>query len=220
MIPLGDVSRRPTRFPIVTLVLIAVNVAAFCAELAFGDTFVVRWSLVPAQITSGHHLETILTAMFLHASWSHIVGNMVFFWAFGPEVEDEMGPGRYLLFYLLGGVVAMVSQVIAGPHSTVPNLGASGAIAAVMGAFLVTFPTDRIRSLLVIGIFVRIAYVPAMVLIGLWFLYQLWQAGTIVPTETGGVAYIAHIGGLLFGAFFARLFERSVSEVNVTSEEH
>jgi rhomboid family protein len=112
----------------------------FGAELAFGDNFVARWALVPAQISAGQHLETIFTAMFLHASWSHILGNMVFLWAFGPEIEDAMGPSRYLVFYLLGGVAAMATQVAFAPHSTVPNLGASGAIAAVMGAFLATYP--------------------------------------------------------------------------------
>lgn len=211
MIPLGDASRRPTNFPIVTLSIIIANFIVFAFELALGDNFVLRWAMVPAQISSGQHLETIFTAMFLHGGWSHIIGNMVFLWAFGPEIEDEMGPLRYAVFYLLGGVAATFAQVAAAPHSTVPNLGASGAIAAVMGAFLVTFPRDQIRSLLVIWIFVRITYVPALLLIGVWFLYQLWNAGTIVSANTGGVAYLAHVGGLLFGAFFARLFERNQS---------
>src|SRR5215469_9562435 len=113
-----------------------------------GDAFVLRWSAVPANIVGGHHWITILTAMFLHGSWSHIIGNMVFLWAFGPEIEDAMGPLRFSVFYLAGGFVAMLAQVAANPASTVPNLGASGAIAAVMGAFLVTYPRDRIRSLL------------------------------------------------------------------------
>lgn len=209
MIPLTDVSRRPTSFPIATLSIIVVNFAVFALELINGDAFVAKWSLVPADISSGQHLITILTAMFMHASWSHILGNMVFLWAFGPEIEDSMGPWRYVIFYLLGGVAAMGAQVAFDPHSTVPNLGASGAIAAVMGAFLVTFPRDEIRTILVIFIFIRITYIPALLLIGIWFLLQLWSAGSIAPHESNGVAYLAHVGGFMFGAVFARLFQRS-----------
>jgi membrane associated rhomboid family serine protease len=207
MIPLTDVSRRPTHFPIVTLSIIVINVIVFVLELIKGDAFVAKWSLIPADISSGHHLVTILTAMFMHASWSHIIGNMVFLWAFGPEIEDAMGPTRYSIFYLLGGIAAALTQVAFAPHSTIPNLGASGAIAAVMGGFLVTFPSDRIRSLLVIFVFVRVTYITAAALIGFWFLLQVWNAGTVATVQTGGVAYLAHVGGLLFGAFFARLFE-------------
>jgi len=168
---------------------------------------VLRWCLVPAQITSGHHLITILTAMFMHASWSHIIGNMVFLWAFGPEVEDAMDPLRYLLFYLGGGIAAMLGQVVLAPHSTVPNLGASGAIAAVMGAFLVTYPRDRIKSILIIFVFVRVTFIPAAVLIGFWFLSQLLNLGAVAQAQTGGVAYAAHVVGAVFGALTARLFE-------------
>ena len=207
MIPLTDVSRRPTNFPVVTLAIIVINFVVFGLELANGDAFVEKWSLVPANISSGKDLITILTAMFMHASWAHIIGNMVFLWAFGPEIEDAMGPARYAIFYLLGGVAAMGAQVAFAPHSTVPNLGASGAIAAVMGAFLVTFPRDNIRTILVIFVFINVTYVPAVILIGFWFLSQLWNAGAIAPAESTGVAYLAHIGGFIFGAVFARLFE-------------
>ncbi|HEY6449097.1 MAG TPA: rhomboid family intramembrane serine protease [Candidatus Cybelea sp.] len=207
MIPLTDVSRRPIHFPIVTLSIIIINFIVFVLELINGDAFVAKWSLVPAEISSGHHLVTILTAMFMHASWSHILGNMVFLWAFGPEIEDAMGPSRYAVFYLVGGMAAMLAQVGFDPHSTVPNLGASGAIAAVMGGFLVTFPRDTIRSLLVIFVFVRVTYISAALLIGAWFLLQLWNAGSIATAQTGGVAYLAHVGGFIFGAVFARLFE-------------
>jgi len=207
LIPLSDASRRPARIPVVTGFIILANVLVFLAELVRGDSFVMRWSAIPADIVSGHHWITIFTAMFMHGSWSHIIGNMVFLWAFAPEIEDAMGRGRYLVFYLLGGVVAMLAQVLADPHSTVPNLGASGAIAAVMGAFLVTYPRDRIRSLLFIFIFVRVTYIPAGLLIGVWFLSQLVHAGAVAQVETGGVAYLAHVGGFIFGAVTARLFE-------------
>ncbi len=207
MIPLGDATRRPACIPIVTILIILVNCFVFVRELMGGEAFVTAWSAIPAQIVSGHRWITILTAMFMHASWSHIIGNMIFLWAFAPEIEDAMGPGRYLVFYIVGGLVAMMAQVAASPHSTVPNLGASGAIAAVMCAFLVTYPRDRIRAVLFLFVFFRITFIPAALLIGFWFLTQLFSAGAVANIQTGGVAYLAHIGGFIFGAVTARLFE-------------
>jgi membrane associated rhomboid family serine protease len=207
LIPLSDASRRPARIPVVTIFVILVNAFVFVLELMNGESFVTQWSAIPAQIVSGHHWITILTAMFMHGSWSHIIGNMIFLWAFAPEIEDAMGRGRYLVFYLLGGMVAMLAQIAVDPHSTVPNLGASGAIAAVMGAFIVTYPRDRIKSVLFIFLFGRITFIPAALLIGFWFLMQLFHAGTVAHTQTGGVAYLAHVGGFIFGAATARLFE-------------
>ena len=207
LIPLTDASRRPVHIPIVTAGIILTNFFVFALELRGGDAFVLKWAAVAANITSGHGWITILTAMFMHGSWSHILGNMVFLWAFGPEIEDSMGPFRYLVFYLVGGLVAMLAQVAISPSSTVPSLGASGAIAAVMGAFLVTYPADQIRSILIIFVFVRITLVPAALLIGVWFLIQLVNVGSVAEVQTGGVAYMAHVGGALFGALTARLFE-------------
>jgi len=206
VIPLSDASRRPARFPVVTLSIIVINVLVFIEELIRGDAFVLKWAAVPANIVSGHHWITLLTAMFLHGSWSHIIGNMIFLWAFGPEIEDAMNPLRYSAFYLIGGVVAMLAQVAVSPASTVPSLGASGAIAAVMGAFLVTYPRDEIRSLLWIFVFVRVTMIPAALLIGVWFVIQLFSFGTVANVQTGGVAYMAHIGGIIFGVVFGRLF--------------
>jgi membrane associated rhomboid family serine protease len=207
VVPLSDAS-RPTRFPVVTVLIVVVNAVCFALELAGGETFAVRWSAVPAQIVGGHHLVTLFTAMYMHGSWSHIIGNMLFLWAFGPAVEDVMRPIGYFVFYTLGGIVGMLCQIAVSPDSTVPCLGASAAIAAVMGAFLVTYPADRIKSLLVLGWFVRVKFIPAAVLIGVWFLIQLVNAGAIVSDQHGGgVAYIAHIGGGIFGAVFARFFE-------------
>ena len=213
LIPLTDASRRPVRVPVITGLIVLVNVVVFGMELAYGDPFVMRWAAIPAQIVSGGRWITILTAMFMHASWSHIIGNMIFLWAFGPEVEDAMGRGRYLAFYLLGGIVAMLAQVLANLHSAVPNLGASGAIAAVMGAFLVMYPRDQIKSVLIIFIFVKITFIPACLLIGFWFLTQLVDAGRVAQSQTGGVAYLAHIGGFIFGVAIARLFLRRVASV-------
>jgi membrane associated rhomboid family serine protease len=207
VIPLTDATRRPVRVPVVTISIIVVNFIVWFLELAGGDAFVMKWSAIPAHITAGHDYITVLTAMFMHGSWSHIIGNMVFFWAFGPEMEDSMTPLRYLAFYLLGGIVAMLAQVLVTPASTVPNLGASGAIAAVMGGFLVTYPKDRIRSILVIFVFVRVTLIPAALLIGVWFLTQLLNLGAVATTQTGGVAYVAHVAGMIFGMLTARLFE-------------
>jgi membrane associated rhomboid family serine protease len=211
MIPLSDASRRTSRFPLVTTAIIGVNAVVFVMELMGGDAFVDRWSEIPANIVAGHQWITILTAMFMHAGWMHIIGNMVFLWAFGPEVEDAMGPPKYLAFYLLSGLAASLAQTAMAPGSTIPNLGASGAIAGVMGAFLVTYPRDRIRAVLFIGWFARITFIPAALLIGLWFLIQIFsQVGSVANVRSGGgVAYAAHVGGFIFGAITARLFESS-----------
>ena len=208
-IPLRDISRQPAHRPAITVSIIAINVFVFVLELLGGDPFVQQWSVVPATIVAGQRWVTILTAMFMHGGWMHIIGNMVFLWAFGPEIEDAMGPLRFLAFYLLGGVVAFLAQVAAISSSTVPNLGASGAIASVMGGFIITYPRDQIRTLLLIGWFVDVTVIPAAVLIGIWFLIQLFsQVGSVVAAQSGGgVAYMAHVGGFIFGAITARFFE-------------
>src|SRR5258708_28379906 len=130
MIPLSDASRRPVHFPILTICIILTDLSVLALKLTGGDAFVLKWSASPAQIVCGHDWIMIVTAMFMHGSWSHILGNMVFLWAFGPEIEDAMGPWRYSVFYLVGGLVAMLAQVPANPRSTVPNLGAVRATAA------------------------------------------------------------------------------------------
>ena len=207
MIPLGDASRRLRRWPIVTILVILLNAYVFTRELIYGDQFIYYFSAIPVYIASGHRWWTILTAMFMHGGWLHIIGNMIFFWAFGPEIEDAMGRMRFLAFYLFGGIIAMLAQIAANPFSRVPNLGASGAIAAVMGAFLVTYPRDRIKTALFFLLFVRITFVPAALLIGFWFLMQLFSAGQVAHSvQTGGVAYLAHIGGFLYGVLTARLW--------------
>lgn len=209
VVPLSDESRRPVHFPVVTCLIVVINVIVFILELSGGEPFVLRWSTIPANIVAGRHWVTILTSMFMHGSWSHIISNMIFLWAFGPVIEDLLHPRRYLAFYLLGGLAAAVAQIAADSTSTVPSLGASGAIAAVMGAFIVTYPRDTIRSLLVIFVFVRVAYIPAALLIGLWALTQflsLGEVGQQPQQQEGGVAYAAHVGGFIFGVVTARIF--------------
>lgn len=207
LIPLGDASRRPRQFAVVTTAIILLNAFVFLNELAYGDRFVWTWSAVPLRIIHGYRPITLVTSMFMHGSWMHIIGNMVYLWAFGREIEDAMGRFRFALFYLSGGIVAMLAQVIGDPFSRIPALGASGAIAAVMGAFIITYPRDQIRTVLIIVIFVRVTFIPAVFLIGFWFLMQVLNVGTVAQVKTGGVAYLAHIGGFLYGVVTARLFE-------------
>jgi membrane associated rhomboid family serine protease len=190
------------------MLIIGLNALVFVLELLGGEAFIMRWSMVPANVVAGRDWITILSSMFLHEGWAHILGNMLFLWVFGPEIEDVMGPGRYVLFYLLGGLAAAAAQTVIDPGSTVPTLGASGAIATVMGAFLITYPRDRIRTVLFFGWFARVTFLPAILLVGLWFLTQVFsQVGALADVQSGGVAYMAHIGGFLFGMLFARLFE-------------
>jgi membrane associated rhomboid family serine protease len=210
-IPLGDVTRKTLNRPVMTIFIIAANVVVFFMELAGGDAFVQRWSLIPANIVAGHDYITILTSMFMHEGWLHLGGNMIFLWAFGPQIEDAMGRSRYLIFYLLSGLAATLGQVAVSASSIIPNLGASGAIAGVMGAFIVTYPRDRIRTILSIFVFATVTVLPAGLLIGIWFLMQFFSgvgAVASAQTQNGGVAYMAHVSGFIFGAIAARLFEQ------------
>ncbi len=209
MFPLGSVSRSMTSVPFVTVAVILINAAVFYLEMTQGDAFIMRWSAIANDITHGRHLETIATSMFLHGGWLHIIGNMVFLWAFAPPMEDAMGSIRFVIFYLLGGAVAMAAQMYGDPNSTIPSLGASGAVAAVMGAFLVTFPRDQIRTL-ILAPAPRIVSIPAIVLIGLWIVTQVISVTTeTTEANAGGIAYLAHIGGAVFGVVTGRLFLRS-----------
>jgi membrane associated rhomboid family serine protease len=208
MVPLGDASRRPFHVPFITYTIIFINAVVFVLEIAGGEEFVHQWSVIPARIMAGEALITMLSAMFMHGGLAHILGNMVFLRAFGPEIEDAMGPFKFLTFYILGGLVATVAQVAADPASVIPNLGASGAIAGVMGAFLVTYPRDRIKTLIFLGWYVTITMIPAGLLVGFWFLTQLFsEIGAVAHVQHGGVAYMAHIGGFIVGMLTARLFE-------------
>jgi membrane associated rhomboid family serine protease len=205
-IPLGDATRGPRRSTTITILIIVVNVVLFLLELQGGNAFVRHWSAIPVRITHGHRAITLITSMFMHGGWMHIIGNMIYLWAFGPEMEEAMGSMRFLLFYLVGGLIAMLAQVAADPFSSIPVLGASGAIAAVMGAFIITYPRDRIRTVFFFFIFFSVTYIPAVLLIGFWFLMQVLNFGSVADVRTGGVAYLAHIAGFLFGVVSARLF--------------
>lgn len=211
MIPLRNASRRPRAVPIITWLIILANAGAFLLELLFGDRLVNAFAMRPALIMRGQGWLTLFTSMFLHAGWAHIIGNMVFFGVFGPQIEDAMGALRYLVFYVLTGLAASAAQIALNPNSVIPVLGASGAVAGVMGAFLLLFPGDRIVTLIFLGYWIRAVQLPALILIGFWFVTQLFNGlGTIasVRAQTGGVAYFAHIGGFVAGLLLAKLFER------------
>ncbi|HVC33415.1 MAG TPA: rhomboid family intramembrane serine protease [Chloroflexota bacterium] len=213
MLPLRD-SPRARRTPWINLTLILVNVSAFLYELALGprlDAFLARWAVTPALIGAallhapGAHpavLTTLVTATFLHAGWLHLGGNMLFLWIFGDNVEDRLGHGRYLLFYLVCGIVANLAQVFAAPTSPVPALGASGAIAGVLGAYAITFPGATVSVILPIFFLFTLVDVPALIMIGIWFATQFFSGVASVETasdQSGGVAWWAHVGGFVVG---------------------
>ena len=205
--PIGDDNRDRHRVPYVTIALVVINVLAFLLELSAEgrgqlEEFVRQWATIPVDYTRGAGLGgpvplTLLTSMFLHAGWAHILGNMLYLWIFGDNVESAFGHVKFLAFYLVAGVLASLAHVYTSPGSTVPSLGASGAIAGVLGAYLVMFPRKSVHVL--IGF--RRAEVPALIVIGMWAAFQfLIGAGSLLsPREGGGVAYLAHVGGFVAG---------------------
>lgn len=203
MLPIGDDNSERLGPPLATYGLIAVNAVLFLLELSGGDDFVVRWSFVPARFLANPlgDAPTILTAMFMHAGWMHLLGNMLYLYIFGDNIEARFGAGLYLIFYFVCGVAATFAQLAVDPASMIPNLGASGAIAGVLGAYIVLFPHGKVRVLLRGGI----TALPALIVIGLWFGLQLLSgAGTLAEaSSTGGVAYMAHVGGFVAGVGIA-----------------
>ena len=205
MIPIGDDNTARRSFPLVNYGLIAVNVVVFLVELSQPDpqTYIARWGAVPASISAGHSLETLVTSAFLHAGWLHLLGNMLFLYVFGDNVEDALGHVRYLIFYLACGVLSGLSQVYLAPGAQLPGVGASGAISGVLAAYLVMFGTNPVR--VVILVFPTV--VPAYVMIGVWIVLQLLNGyATVSQTaQTGGIAYGAHIGGFAGGLLLTLL---------------
>lgn len=203
MFPIRD--HNPSgRTPYITWTLIAANVAIFLSywlalpDGAALDGFFYRYGLVPADLTGGGHYGGLLTAMFLHGGWAHLLGNMLFLWIFGDNLEDQFGHVGFLGFYLACGLAAAFAQVAAEPASPIPMVGASGAIAGVMGGYLLLFPRARVDVLVIFVIFFRIFAIPAWAVLGIWFALQL-VSGISTPTDMGGVAYWAHAGGFVAG---------------------
>jgi membrane associated rhomboid family serine protease len=216
MIPLYD-TVRTHKFPFINILIIALNVLAFFYELQLGSSalerFIFTWGAMPVDITSNvaGTWPTIFTSMFLHGGWFHLLSNMWFLYIFGDNVEARMGGIRYLIFYLLSGVAAVLLQAYLLPSSNVPMIGASGAIAGVLGAYLISFPRSRIASLVPILFIFTIIEVPAVIFLVLWFLSQLysgWFAMQGAVAAAGGVAWWAHIGGFVFGVITVSFFVR------------
>ena len=214
MFPLYDTARS-RRFPWMNVVLIAVNVIAFLYELQLGtaalEGFIFEWGLIPAQLVGDPSAAwmTVFTSMFLHGGWFHIINNMWVLYIFGDNVEANMGGIRYLLFYLLSGVAAVGLQTYVLPFSTTPMIGASGAVAGVLGAYLILFPRSRIASLVPILFIFTIIEIPAMVFLIFWFVSQIYSGLFAIQGGGGsGIAWWAHIGGFLFGIVMVFFFRR------------
>ena len=227
VMPLRDDDSDRHTVPVVTYALIAVNVVVWLIELSLGERFINGYSTVPLEITSGRDLVgtqtiqaggqsipiqlypgptpiylTLFSAMFMHASWAHIIGNMLYLWIFGDNIEDRIGSGKFLVFYLVCGLAASAAHIVFGPESVIPSLGASGAIAGVLGAYLVLFPRKSVRVLMMR----QIVNMPAFIVLGMWIVLQVFSQISVVGGDGGGVAYMAHIGGFIAGLVLIFLF--------------
>jgi membrane associated rhomboid family serine protease len=218
MIPLRD-DNPSSSAPLVTYLLILLNVAVFLYMVSLGspaavERFVVTWGAIPAEITGragggpAAEYPTLVTSMFMHGGWAHLLGNMLYLWIFGDNVEDLMGHGGFLVFYLLAGLAAVWAHILTAPASRIPLVGASGAIAGVLGAYLALFPRAHIISLVVFGFVWRTVAVPAMLFLPIWFLMQFVQGLATLGAETAGVAWWAHVGGFAAGFVLVWLFAR------------
>jgi membrane associated rhomboid family serine protease len=206
LFPIGDDNSSERTVPVVTYALIALNVLVFFIELSSGEPFIQRWSVVPRRLIEnpGSDFVTVFTSMFMHGGWLHLGGNMLYLWIFGDNVEDRLGHAKFVIFYFFCGIAATVAQLVFTANSNVPNLGASGAIAGVLAAYIVLFPRGQVRVLMGRGIMP----LPALVVIGLWIVLQFINGiGSITQSaETGGVAYMAHIGGFVAGLVLTFIF--------------
>ena len=211
MLPIGDDNTSRRIFPLVTYALLVLNVLFFLVEMSGGDAFIMKWAFVPSRFLANPFADfpTLFTSMFMHAGWLHLGGNMLYLWIFGDNVEDRFGHVKFLVFYLLCGLGATFAQLMFSLGSDIPNLGASGAIAGVLGSYILMFPKGTIRVLQ--G--QRVVQAPALLVIGFWIVLQLFSGiGSIASTaDTGGVAYMAHIGGFVAGFVLTFLFRGSTS---------
>jgi membrane associated rhomboid family serine protease len=212
MIPIKD--QIPTRHvPWANYLLIVANILVFVIQLSAGpyqEALVYQFALIPANLTAGLNpgdIADIFTSMFMHAGLAHLAGNMLYLWIFGDNVEDSMGAAKYLLFYLVGGVAASLIHVLTNPGSQIPTVGASGAISAVLGAYLVLYPQSRVLTIIPLGFFLRLTLLPASIVLGLWFVLQLFSGLlSLGGPDVGGVAFWAHVGGFVAGVALAKLF--------------
>lgn len=230
VLPLRDDDTDRHTVPVVTYALIGVNILVWLIELSAGERFINGYSTVPFEITHGEDLVgtrtveaggqsipiqlypgptpiylTLLSSMFMHASWAHILGNMLYLWIFGDNIEDRIGSAKFLVFYLICGLVASGAHIMFGPDSVIPSLGASGAIAGVLGAYLVLFPRRSVKVLVAR----QIVNMPAFIVLGMWIVLQVFSQISVVGGEGGGVAYMAHIGGFVAGLALIFLFRNT-----------
>jgi membrane associated rhomboid family serine protease len=210
MFPIGDDNTARRSQPVVTYALIALNELFFFVELSAGEPFIDRWAFIPRRfgMDPAGTIPTIFTAMFMHAGWLHLGGNMLYLWIFGDNIEDRFGPVKFLIFYLACGIAATLAQYYVSPGSRIPNVGASGAIAGVLGAYLLMFPHGRVRVLL----YNQIVAMPAIFVLGFWIALQIFAgAGALFATaqseDVGGVAYMAHVGGFVAGLLLTYLLQ-------------
>lgn len=206
MFPIGDDNVRGAGPPIITWALLAINVLVFLLEATLANAgleqFIRQYGMIPAEIVRGQDLYTLLTSMFLHGGWLHLIGNMLFLWVFSDNIEAVLGKFLYVAFYLFGGLAASAAHILSAPGSGVPSVGASGAIAAVLGAYIVMFPRSRVRLLYFLGYYMGVTRTRAIVFLGLWGVMQLFSGVAslgVQTAQTGGVAWFAHLGGFVFG---------------------
>ena len=215
MIPIGDDNSARRITPIVTYFLIILNVIVFFLELNGGNAFVEKWAFIPSRFLANpsEDFPTLFTSMFMHAGWLHLLGNMLYLWIFGDNVEDRFGHGKFAIFYLLCGIAALFAQLMFSADSNIPNVGASGAISGILGAYLLLYPKGQIRVFMGRGVF----HAPALMVIGMWILLQVFSGiGSLQTTgQQGGVAYMAHIGGFVAGLILAFLFRGKSIEQRV-----
>lgn len=219
MIPLRD-NIPSRRLPVINVSLIIANIVVFIYQQMLGPyeiSFIWKYGAVARSIVTFEPIHpastvfpplTLVTAQFLHGGLAHIGGNMLFLWIFGDNIEDRLGHFRFLLFYLICGVISILAQVVVSPNSELPIIGASGAIAGVMGAYLIKFPYARIHTLIFVFFFIRIVSLPALLFLGLWFIFQLLFGAPTIGDSSGGVAYFAHIGGFLAGMALFKIMEK------------
>lgn len=235
LIPISDDNVARRRRPYVVYTIVAINLIVFLLELSGGDQFIAAYSAVPYEITTGEDLVapvrlagvgviqqapgpapiylTLFSSMFMHGGFMHIAGNMLYLWTFGDNIEDDFGHLKFTIFYLACGLVASFSQILMDPQSVIPTLGASGAIAGVLGSYLILFPRNRVRSILPLGFLWTTIELPAYVVLGFWIVIQFFSQYASITDNTsqtrgGGVAYMAHIGGFIAGAILVFLFRR------------
>jgi membrane associated rhomboid family serine protease len=221
MFPLRDDNPKFTT-PVVTVGIIIINILVFLYQLSLGTgtgrMFVYKYGAIPAVILGGESLPqqlqaipaqlTMFTSMFLHGGWAHLIGNMWYLWIFGDNVEDAMGHFRFLGFYLISGLLASLSHILSAAGSVIPTIGASGAISGILGAYLLLYPKARVLTLIFLGFFIRLVYIPAGFVLGFWFLLQLLSGSLAGGQDGGGVAFWAHIGGFLAGFILVSLFRK------------